>query len=166
MTNKDCGIASLEHAAKIWGVDISRSIPRAFRNSASSLASLSTLAQRHGFHAFVLQASSKGEGPFKEITGHLINERPLIILLRVPSTFSAMFKYVWQSRKSPEFAGDSTHWLRHFVVLTKAEKIGRDGIARKFTMMDPAKGENRTVGLGGLDLFWRRQDAKYLLLSK
>lgn len=61
--------------------------------------------------------------------------------------------------------GDSTRWLRHFVVLTKAKNIGENGVAQKFTMLEPSQGKFRVVDSVWLDLFWWRQDERYLLIS-
>jgi hypothetical protein len=166
LTRHDCGIASLEHCAKLWEVDISATLNDDIRSKASSLASLAALAKRNGFDAFVLQAGSAGENPFKEITSHLTEERPLIILLRIPPGIGNMMSYVREAARDGEFSGDSRNWLRHFVVLTKCEAGSENGIAGKFTMMEPSRGEFRKVDSRWLDLFWRRQDAKYLLISK
>lgn len=166
LTKHDCGIASLEHSTKLWGVDISGSLTDEIRSRASSLDSLAALAKHNGFDAFVLQAGSTGENPFKEITGHLQEERPVIILLRIPPGIGDMMTYARKALRDGGFSGDSRNWLRHFVVLTKCDAVGENGLAQKFTMMEPSRGEFRTVDSRWLDLFWRRQDAKYLLISK
>lgn len=77
-----------------------------------------------------------------------------------------MRSHVPAARGLQDFAGDSTRWLRHFVVLTKAENIGENGGTQKFTMLEPSQGKFRVVDSVWLDLFWRRQDERYLLISK
>ncbi|HRH98716.1 MAG TPA: hypothetical protein PLB55_22420 [Prosthecobacter sp.] len=165
-TRHDCGVASLEHAAKVWEVDIAPSISPEIRRSASSLASLADLAKKNGFEAFVLQGGSAGVNPYKEITEHLRQERPLILLLRIPPNIPDLISYVSAASRSSDFGGNPEHWARHFVVLTHALEIGENGVAKKFTLMDPSAGKYRTVDLQWLDLFWRRQDAKYLLIGR
>ena len=76
----------------------------------------------------------------------------------VPPGIGDMMSYVRAARGLQDFAGDSTRWLRHFVVLTKAENIGENGGAQKFTMMEPSQGKFRAVDSVWLGLFWRRQD--------
>lgn len=166
LTKHDCGITSLEHAAKVWEVDISATLDPALREQPSSLNSLAEIAQKFGFDAFVLQAGTTGENPFRELTSHLKEERPLVILLRFPSAIGPLMSYVRKASGDATFSGNAASWVRHFVVLTKCSEIAENGIARKFTMMEPSRGAFREVDTRWLDLFWRRQDAKYLLISK
>ncbi|RBP38107.1 hypothetical protein DES53_112105 [Roseimicrobium gellanilyticum] len=165
-TRHDCGIAALEHAAKLWGVDLSAKLPLELRVQPSSLASLATLAKRHGFEAYVMQAGSEGLDPYKEVNLQLADERPLILLLRFPPSIGGMWSYIRAVQKSPDFHANPSQWQRHFVVLTASSGSHTNGIAQKYTLMDPASGRYRNVGMWWLDLFWRRQDAKYLLIGK
>jgi hypothetical protein len=165
-TDNDCGIASLEHAALIWDVDILSTITDADRAKSSSLNSLAELARRNGFEAFVLQAGSETLDPLTEITKHLKAERPLVLLMRFPNSIGSMVNYVKNASSNEKYIGEPEKWHRHFVVLTTCRDISPAGKASYFTVMDPARAGFREVDIRWLDLFWIRQEAKYLLISK
>lgn len=161
--DSDCGIASLEYAASIWGVDVSASIKQEDRDYPSSLNSLAQIAKDNGLNAYVLQAGSATISSLEEINAHLHQERPVILLIKIPSNLANMVKYARSDFSTIELPEEN--WLSHFVVLSSIHKSENHG-KNRYDMMDPSYGEIKTISPNWLYLFWIRQGAKYLLIGK
>ena len=166
-TSSDCGIAALEHCAKLWEQPIPVELLEGKREQTSTLNDLKEIAERAGFTAFVLSALQNPGGPYADLAEHLDQERPLIILLRFPPSSGSLLKYIKEINKggltAPLTKTETANWIRHFVVLTRLEKDKTGAI--KFQIMDPARRDHKWVTQKWLDLFWVNQEAKFLLIS-